>query len=163
MVSKRARWWAAALLALVAVTGCRAGTDAPSSPRVKAVLAQRCMIRLGFTDFPADPKRPRSYASSLLTIVGTSASLGPLDLDQAKRWGYGWEPKRRKALEPTGRAMTDAEYAALYAMSSSETTPSGRKPPPNKAARGRRTGNCSRALRAPGACGPIPPSAMRPF
>ncbi|MEU5031358.1 hypothetical protein [Streptomyces milbemycinicus] len=162
MVSKRARWWAAALLAVVAMTGCSADTDAPSSPRVKGVpevkdekdlpalpldsyrlsteesrqfgkaqrlLAQRCMIRLGFTDFPADPKPPHSYASSLLTIVGASTSLGPLDLDQVKRWGYGWEPKRRKALEPTGRAMTDAEYAALYAMSSSETKPSGRKPP----------------------------------
>ncbi|MER7795049.1 hypothetical protein [Streptomyces sp. NPDC097640] len=160
MVSKRARWWPAALLTVVAVTGCGAGTDAPSSPRVKGVpevkdekdlpalpldgyrlsteeskrfgkaqrlLAQRCMIRLGFTDFPADPKPPRSYASSLLTISGTSTSLGPLDLDQAKRWGYGWEPKRRKALVPTGRAMTDAEYAALYGMSTSGAAPKGSK------------------------------------
>ncbi|ADI05378.1 hypothetical protein SBI_02257 [Streptomyces bingchenggensis BCW-1] len=163
MVSKRARWWAAALLAVGAVTGCSADTDAPSSPRVKGVpevkgekdlpalpldsyrlsdgdnkrfkqaqgrLAQRCMAGLGFTDFPTDPKSPRSSASSLLTIVGMPTPLGPLDLDRAKRWGYGWEPKARKSWEPTGRAATDTEYAVLYGMSSSEaTTPSGLKPP----------------------------------
>ncbi|MDX3229062.1 hypothetical protein [Streptomyces sp. ME19-01-6] len=160
-VSKRARWWAAVLLAAVAVAGCGAGSDAPSSPRLKGVpqvkdekdlpalpldryrlsteesrrfgkaqrlLAQRCMIRLGFTDFPADPKPPApSTPARTLVITALPTQLGAFDLDHAKRWGYGWEPRLRKALEPTGRAMTQAEFAALYGMSSTGAIPRGGK------------------------------------
>ncbi|MGY0056788.1 hypothetical protein ACWY4P_09515 [Streptomyces sp. LZ34] len=92
-------------------------------------LAQRCMVGLGFTDFPADPKPPSRPSAAALIITAMSTPLGALDLDRAERWGYGWEPKPRKALEPTGRAMTDTEYAALYGMSSGGATPSGHKPP----------------------------------
>ncbi|MFD8384376.1 hypothetical protein ACFV2X_38640 [Streptomyces sp. NPDC059679] len=98
--------------------------------KAQRLLAQRCMIRLGFTDFPADPKPPASSASTTakgLIITALPTSLGAFDLDHAKRWGYGWEPRLRKALEPTGRAMTQAEFAALYGMSSNGATPKGSK------------------------------------
>ncbi|WP_167542469.1 hypothetical protein [Streptomyces himastatinicus] len=91
-------------------------------------LAQRCMVGLGFTDFPLDPKPPKSYGSSgapgapgasLLTLRRSETPLGPLDLDQAKRWGYGWAPAKAPlgVAGPKGRAMTDKEYAALYGRS----------------------------------------------
>ncbi|MES4903606.1 MULTISPECIES: hypothetical protein [unclassified Streptomyces] len=96
--------------------------------KAQRLLAQRCMVGLGFTDFPADPKPPAlSTPGRTLVITAPPTPLGAFDLDQAKRWGYGWEPKRRKALEPTGRAMTQAEYAALYGMSTSGATPRGSK------------------------------------
>ncbi|MFI1330239.1 hypothetical protein ACH4U7_08825 [Streptomyces sp. NPDC020845] len=97
--------------------------------KAQRFLAQRCMIRLGFTDFPADPK-PLAPSTPATTLVVTAlpTSLGAFDLDQAKRWGYGWEPRLRKSLEPTGRAMTQAEFAALYGMSSTGATPKGSKP-----------------------------------
>lgn len=85
-------------------------------------LAQRCMVRLGFTDFPLDPKPPKSFGSSgapLLALRVSGTPLGPLDLDQAKRWGCGWSPKKAPlgGAGPKGRAMTDKEYAALYGRS----------------------------------------------
>ncbi|MGW3563329.1 hypothetical protein ACWDSL_05405 [Streptomyces sp. NPDC000941] len=96
--------------------------------KAQRLLAQRCMIRLGFTDFPADPKplAPSTPAATLV-ITALPTSLGAFDLDRAKRWGYGWEPKPRKALEPTGRAVTRAEHAALYGMSRTGAIPKGGK------------------------------------
>lgn len=85
-------------------------------------LAQRCMVDLGFTGFPLDPKPPKSRRSSgapLLALRVRETPLGPLDLDRAKRWGYGWSPKKGPlaGAGPKGRAMTDKEYAALYGLS----------------------------------------------
>ncbi|MFI0734124.1 hypothetical protein ACH4S9_34775 [Streptomyces sp. NPDC021225] len=93
--------------------------------KAQRLLAQRCMIRLGFTDFPADPK-PLTPSTPGVTLVVSAmpTSLGAFDLDHAKRWGYGWEPRPRKSLEPTGRAMTQAEFAALYGMSGNGAIPS---------------------------------------
>ncbi|MGW2328056.1 hypothetical protein ACWC5C_20060 [Streptomyces sp. NPDC001700] len=92
-------------------------------------LAQRCMVGLGFTDFPLDPKPPKSYGggSSLLAVSVSETPLGPLDLDRAKRWGYGWASKTNPLglPGPKGRAMTDKEYAALYALSSGSGAPKG--------------------------------------
>lgn len=97
--------------------------------KAQRLLAQRCMIRLGFTDFPADPKPPYPSIAKAGTLVITAppTPLGALDLDKARRWGYGWEPRPRKSLEPTGRAMTQAEFAALYGMSGNGAIPSGSK------------------------------------
>ncbi|MDT0550100.1 MULTISPECIES: hypothetical protein [Streptomyces] len=94
--------------------------------KAQRLLAQRCMIRLGFTDFPADPKppSPSTTTAGTLVISAPPTPLGAFDLDQAKRWGYGWEPRPRKSLEPTGRAMTQAEFAALYGMSGNGAIPS---------------------------------------
>ncbi|WP_245881692.1 hypothetical protein [Streptomyces milbemycinicus] len=96
--------------------------------KAQRLLAQRCMIRLGFTDFPADPK-PLTPSTPGVTLVVSAmpTSLGAFDLDHAKRWGYGWKPGPRKTLEPTGRAMTQAEHAALYGTSSNGAVPSGGK------------------------------------
>ncbi|WP_257231691.1 hypothetical protein [Streptomyces sp. Rer75] len=93
-------------------------------------LAQRCMVGLGFADFPLDPKPPKSSGSSgssLLTLRLSETPLGPLDLDRAKRWGYGWAPKASPlgGAGPKGRAMTDKEYAALYGLSSSRAPKGG--------------------------------------
>ncbi|MER6140064.1 hypothetical protein ABT174_08395 [Streptomyces sparsogenes] len=164
MVTRRARWWAAALL-MAALTGCGSAADTSSSPGAKGApevtdekdlpplpldryrlgadesrrwtkaqqrLAQRCMVGLGFTDFPADPKPPSGpTASATLTITALPTPLGRLDLDKAERWGYGWDPKvsRRRPPEPAGREMTDREFAALYGRGGGRDTPSGRKPP----------------------------------
>jgi hypothetical protein len=65
------------------------------------------MAEHGHPDFPLDPRYPTD------PIVGTAVGTdyGALDLDAARRWGYGWDPAKSPALEPKGRRMTDAEYA----------------------------------------------------
>ncbi len=80
------------------------------------------MVGLGFTDLPLYPKPPKSFGPSgspLLALSVSGTPLGPLDLDQAERWGYGWAPTKAPldVAGPKGRAMTDKEYAALYGRS----------------------------------------------
>ncbi|WP_372345563.1 hypothetical protein [Streptomyces sp. KL116D] len=90
--------------------------------RAKSLLAQRCMVRLGFTDFPRDPKWPSMGNTSHGALVAVSTGpVGLLDLDTARHWGYGWNPRRKDTglREPAGREMTYEESAA-YSASSSE-------------------------------------------
>ncbi|MEV7193386.1 hypothetical protein AB0N81_16505 [Streptomyces sp. NPDC093510] len=83
-------------------------------------LQRQCMRTLGFRDFPLDPGpwrgvRMASTFTSTLTYV---SPYGLLDLDRARRWGYGIDPDQAKALEaelrPKGRELTRREYEALY-------------------------------------------------
>ncbi|MCX4669870.1 hypothetical protein OG453_24825 [Streptomyces sp. NBC_01381] len=85
----------------------------------QARLTQQCMRDLGFDDFPLYPEEPSGRQSVTLTAVAvTSYPYGPLDLDAARRWGYGYDPKKSGAADgrTKGRAMTDKEYEALYGL-----------------------------------------------
>ncbi|MET7766373.1 hypothetical protein ABZS71_31950 [Streptomyces sp. NPDC005393] len=86
-------------------------------------LAQRCMVGLGFDDFPLHPKMPGSGVT--LVAVAMSTPYGQLDLDHARRWGYGWDPKKRDKGEPDGRATTSEEFAVLYGRQSRKAPKSG--------------------------------------
>ncbi|MEU6824505.1 hypothetical protein ABZ921_28065 [Streptomyces atriruber] len=83
-------------------------------------VQQKCMRTLGFDDFPLDPdiwgSRPRMANSFTWTLVYVSP-YGMLDLDQARRWGYGSDPDRARSLpaelRPKGRKVTPREDEAL--------------------------------------------------
>ncbi|MFG2519402.1 hypothetical protein [Streptomyces sp. NPDC048527] len=79
--------------------------------RAQMLLAQRCMRDFGFADFPRDPKSPGTGAVALVAVAQDSA--GQFDLEKARRWGYGWDPKRAVPVEPAGRVMT-AEESYVY-------------------------------------------------
>lgn len=81
--------------------------DYQRSQRASALLVRQCMAEHGHPDFPLDPRYPNDPL--VVTAVGTD--YGVLDLDDARRWGYGWDPAKSQAQRPKGRRMTDAEYA----------------------------------------------------
>ncbi|MFD5539314.1 hypothetical protein ACFWIJ_16185 [Streptomyces sp. NPDC127079] len=81
--------------------------DYQRSQRASALLVRQCMAEHGHPDFPLDPRYPTDPL--VATAVGTD--YGALDLDDARRWGYGWDPAKSQAQQPKGRRMTDAEYA----------------------------------------------------
>ncbi|MGX1543068.1 hypothetical protein [Streptomyces adustus] len=81
--------------------------DYQQSQRATALLVRQCMAEHGHPGFPLDPRYPTDPL--VATAVGTD--YGVLDLDAARRWGYGWDPAKSLAARPKGRRMTDAEYA----------------------------------------------------
>ena len=81
--------------------------DYQRSQRASALLVRQCMAEHGHPDFPLDPRYPSDPI--VATAVGTD--YGALDLAAARRWGYGWDPAKSRALQPKGRRMTNAEYA----------------------------------------------------
>ncbi|MGW2642410.1 hypothetical protein [Streptomyces sp. NPDC001348] len=85
--------------------------DHRRSHQASALLVRQCMADHGHPHFPLDPRFPSDPVVS--TAVGTD--YGALDLDAARRWGYGWDPAQHPASRPTGRRMTYAEYADLPA------------------------------------------------
>ncbi|MER5255511.1 hypothetical protein [Streptomyces sp. NPDC002855] len=90
--------------------------DTRRHTEAQAHMTRDCMRRLGFEDFPLHPKTPEyREAAPLIAVAMASYPYGPLDLDSARRWGYGWDPDRSQAdaARPEGRVMTDAEYDAL--------------------------------------------------
>lgn len=89
--------------------------DFPRYRQARARLVQRCMVDLGFTDFPLDPREPRRHDELTATtvLVGTSHPFGPLDLERARRWGYGHDPATSDRDRPRGREMTGEEYGVL--------------------------------------------------
>ncbi|WP_329381721.1 hypothetical protein [Streptomyces sp. NBC_01716] len=95
-------------------------SDTERLTRAQARVAQRCMADFGFTDFPLDPALPRSVntvggAVGMLVAVAMSTPFGELDLDEARRFGYGWDPKSSDGGQgKKDRAMTDAEYRVFY-------------------------------------------------
>lgn len=93
--------------------------DYQRSERASALLVRQCMADRGHPDFPLDPRYPRDPI--VATAVGTD--YGVLDLDAARRWGYGWDPVKQADSQPKGRRMTNAEYADLPAC----TTEAGRR------------------------------------
>ncbi|MFH8684316.1 hypothetical protein [Streptomyces lydicus] len=81
--------------------------DYQRSHRASALLIRQCMADRGHPDFPLDPRYPGDPV--VATAVGTD--YGALDLDAARRWGYGWDSAKHPVPRPTGRRMTNAEYA----------------------------------------------------
>ncbi|MEU5595930.1 hypothetical protein [Streptomyces sp. NPDC020298] len=81
--------------------------DYRRSQQASALLVRQCMADRGHPDFPLDPRFP------IDPVVATTVSTdyGALDLDAASRWGYGWDPAEHRDPRPTGRRMTDTEYA----------------------------------------------------
>ena len=65
----------------------------------QARLEQRCMVAFGFADFPLDPKDPPRRMAAIMSVLVSSGPFGMLDLDDARRWGYGWDPKKSMRLE----------------------------------------------------------------
>lgn len=90
--------------------------DTERLTRAQARVAQRCMADFGFEDFPLDPAQPGSMnmATGSLVAVAMSTPFGELDLDEARRFGYGWDPKASEDGYGKDRAMTDAEYQVYY-------------------------------------------------
>lgn len=83
--------------------------DYQREKRASGLLVRRCMAARGHQDFPLDPRYPSDPQVATLTAVSTEYGL--LDLDAARRWGYGWDPARQRSDLPRGRRMTAAEYA----------------------------------------------------
>ncbi|MET9499791.1 hypothetical protein [Streptomyces sp. NPDC006552] len=82
----------------------------------RRVLAQRCMVRHGFAGFPRDPGiRTMAVTHTTVMVAVATGPVGLLDLEQARRWGYGQDPAASLAPpEPTGRMMTAEESDVYY-------------------------------------------------
>jgi hypothetical protein len=109
--------------------------DSKRTTRAQARLAQRCMADHGFADFPLDPALPGSMntVGGQLVSVAMATPFGELDLDEARRWGYGWDPKTaEKAAAKKDRPMTDAEFEVFHNSDrSTDRTVNGRAIPEN--------------------------------
>ncbi|MGW3741264.1 hypothetical protein ACWD62_11720 [Streptomyces sp. NPDC005146] len=81
--------------------------DYQRSQRASALLIRQCMADRGHRGFPLDPR----YPSDPFVATAVSTDYGALDLDSARRWGFGWDPAKHPAPGPKGRRMTNAEYA----------------------------------------------------
>ncbi|MFJ6504694.1 hypothetical protein [Streptomyces sp. NPDC091879] len=81
--------------------------DYRQSKRATALLVRQCMVQRGHPDFPLDPR----YPSDPMVATAVATDYGVLDLDAARRWGYGWDPATAVSPQPKGRRMTNAEYA----------------------------------------------------
>uniref|UniRef100_UPI0034DF1834 hypothetical protein n=1 Tax=Streptomyces flavofungini TaxID=68200 RepID=UPI0034DF1834 len=84
----------------------------------QAHATQRCMRSFGFDDFPLRPGRPKMALTYESTLVAVSVSpYGMLDLDQVRRFGYGFDEDDLKTVrddrEPEGRVPTDRENTFL--------------------------------------------------
>ncbi|WP_405612458.1 hypothetical protein [Streptomyces sp. NBC_01508] len=114
-------------------------SDTERHSRAQARAAQRCMVGFGFTDFPLDPGSPDLPKTVYsMVAVAMATPFGELDLGEARRWGYGWDPKMAGAVDAAGagfgkgRAMTDAEDQVFYnAGGSTDRTVNGREVPEN--------------------------------
>ncbi|MFI9809135.1 hypothetical protein ACIHEJ_33105 [Streptomyces sp. NPDC052301] len=85
--------------------------DYRRSQRASALLVRQCMADRGHQDFPLDPR----YPADPVVATAVATDYGALDLDTARRWGYGWDPAKPLVPQPKGRRMTSAEYADLPA------------------------------------------------
>lgn len=81
--------------------------DYQQSNRATALLVRRCMAERGHPGFPLDPR----YPGDPIVATAVATDYGVLDLDAARRWGYGWDPATPVSQQPKGRRMTNSEYA----------------------------------------------------
>ncbi|WP_237551458.1 MULTISPECIES: hypothetical protein [unclassified Streptomyces] len=81
--------------------------DFQKGERATALLVRQCMAEHGHGHFPLDPR----YPTDPIRVAAVSTSYGALDLEAARRWGYGWDPETDAARQPKGRRMTVAEFA----------------------------------------------------
>ncbi|MEV8317493.1 hypothetical protein AB0Q95_25325 [Streptomyces sp. NPDC059900] len=91
--------------------------DSERHTEAQARMTRSCMRKLGFEDFPLHPAQPKmanSYA--MVAVQMPSYPYGTLDLESARRWGYGWDPARSRsdAGRAEGRAVREDEQQALY-------------------------------------------------
>ncbi|MEU1149776.1 hypothetical protein ACFYO9_02550 [Streptomyces sp. NPDC005863] len=112
--------------------------DGERLERARNLLQQRCMRDFGFDDFPLEPDTWGKFrmAETFTSWAWMESPYGRLDLDQARRWGYGFDPERAKAEEaelmPKGREVTEREEPVLNGVGAGESGPSvvhGRKVP----------------------------------
>ncbi|WP_435127715.1 hypothetical protein [Actinacidiphila sp. bgisy144] len=80
--------------------------DYQRSQQASALLVRQCMAGHGHPGFPLDPRYPVDPIRG--AAVGTE--YGVLELDSARRWGYGWDPAKDADRRPKGRRMTSAEF-----------------------------------------------------
>ncbi|WP_406303098.1 hypothetical protein OHA61_12200 [Streptomyces sp. NBC_00885] len=67
-----------------------------------------------------------------MSVLVSSSPFGMLDLDDACRWGYGWDPKKSMDWKPKDRVMTEEEYGVVHGPGSGgAATIHGRKVPEN--------------------------------
>lgn len=85
--------------------------DYQRSQQATALLVRQCMAGRGHPDFPLDPR----YPTDPLVTTAVTTGYGVLDIDDARRWGYGWDPAEHPHPQPKGRRMTQAEFADLPA------------------------------------------------
>ncbi|MGI5248576.1 hypothetical protein [Actinacidiphila glaucinigra] len=85
--------------------------DYQRSQRASALLVRQCMADRGHPEFPLDPRYPDTPGVTMAVGTVVITDYGVLDPDDARRWGYGWDPATAEASRPKGRRMTDAEYA----------------------------------------------------
>ncbi|MEU1016988.1 hypothetical protein [Streptomyces sp. NPDC005898] len=102
--------------------------------RAQSYEVRRCMRSFGFDDFPLEPGlgplMAESYSATMTMVA--MPSYGMLDLRQARRSGYGFDPERTEAelkrILPTGRAPTEREDGVLHGTAS-ERVVNGREVP----------------------------------
>ncbi|MFJ2767897.1 hypothetical protein [Streptomyces sp. NPDC087300] len=82
-------------------------------------LVQRCMRSYGFADFPLYPRpeKPQEMGETFSLTALSVSPYGMLDLEQVRRWGYGFDPDQAEftpePLGPEGRAVTSQEREVL--------------------------------------------------
>ncbi|MGA4851250.1 hypothetical protein ACOBQB_35245 [Streptomyces sp. G5(2025)] len=86
--------------------------------RAQTHLVRQCMRSFGFADFPLHPGRPAPMSEQSHLMAVAVSPYGLLDLGQARRWGYGFDPHRAAAwgaaAEPKGRVPTQRENQVLH-------------------------------------------------
>ncbi|MET8685709.1 hypothetical protein ABZV77_15960 [Streptomyces sp. NPDC004732] len=90
-------------------------------------LQRECMRSFGFEDFPLEPDtwiRGTRMANSFTSTLVYVSPYGTLDLDRARRWGYGSDPGRTESMTaellPKGREVTDREDPVLNGTEAGE-------------------------------------------
>ncbi|MEU5901221.1 hypothetical protein [Streptomyces venezuelae] len=112
------------------------GADSKRLDRARNVLQRQCMRDFGFDDFPLDPDTWVQMSSSFESTAIAVTPYGTLDLERARRWGYGFDPDRaeeqRAEFLPKGRKVTERERRVLDGPEAGESGGSavnGRKVP----------------------------------
>ncbi|WP_125515050.1 hypothetical protein [Streptomyces sp. WAC 01529] len=106
--------------------------DSERMQRAQSLVVQRCMRSYGFDDFPRDPGLGVQLSESVNSTVTWVAPYGMLDLGQARRWGYGFDPDAAARALPKGRAPTEREDEVLHGLGAEGGDPMvvrGRKVP----------------------------------
>ncbi|MEU7643105.1 hypothetical protein [Streptomyces huasconensis] len=86
--------------------------------RAQAHFVQQCMRSYGFADFPLHPGRPAPMSQQVTMTAVSVSPYGIFDLGQARRWGYGFDPRRTAEWDaeagPKGRVPTQREDEVLH-------------------------------------------------
>ncbi len=98
--------------------------DVERQEKARKLLQRQCMRDFGFEDFPLDPDTFVHMADAFESTLILVSPYGTLDLDRARRWGYGLDPdlaeKQEAVFRPKGRAVTGRERRVLEGPEASE-------------------------------------------